>query len=221
MSDLLRQHFDDLEEIVLLPAWRVVQRRARRRRTRLSLLALVVTALVATAAVAATGGWWFSKDDDAVTARTQIRFHGRTWTVGLTVADGRWFCATVVPAGTSTGACVVAPFLKLQIARGQQSRSPVKIALGPPVAALGFAADGGEIWFGPAATDIARINITDDVGHVFRTGTVPPPPGLGTAFRFWVLPLESSSARTIAAYDAAGALVTRQRAGPARRLRTR
>src|SRR6185312_7982599 len=56
---------------------------------------------------------------------------------------------------------------------------------GPAVYGNSFTSNGGEIWFGIARPDIARVDLTDQHGRDFSTPTVQPPHKYRSAFRFW------------------------------------
>ena len=195
MTDVLTERFAALADLNDDSDWLEVRRRARRRRTGVAVPAAIAAALalLAAAAVAAGNGWLFTSHDRQVTAETHVAFRGQTWRVTLTTRSGSWLsrvCVRVSRPGGST------------ISTGCGASSPT--ALRPPFGARHVDVAGGQIWAGATAPFIRRIVITDAAGRPHSTRTIGAPRGTKTPFHYWVVALDSSTGRSIVAYDSKG-----------------
>ena len=198
MTDQLAERLSALADLNDDSDWLEVRRRAKRSRARTAVLAVLaaVVALFAAAAVAAGNGWLFSSHDRQVTAVTHVAYQGQTWRVSLSTRSRlTGVCIRLVPSGGRT----------LAVGCTATSRRP----LAPPFGARHVDVAGGQIWAGTTVGFARRIAITDANGQVHTTPTIPATRGTRTPFRYWVLPLDHSTARSITAYDARGRAITR------------
>lgn len=199
MTDMLQERFAALADASDDSDWLDVRRRSRRGKRRYAgAVVAAAAAAVAAAALAGGTGWLFSSHDRAVTARTHVSLHGRTWAVSITTAGGRRLLRVCVrvsrPGGpTLSGGCT-----------WTRSRR-----LGPPFGARHFDVEGGQIWVGAAVGFTRRISITDVNGRVHSTPAIDAPRGTKTPFRYWALAI-AAPARAITAYGAAGRAISRR-----------
>lgn len=178
--------------------WSDVRRRARSARLRVAVPAAAVAAGVVTAAaLAATGGWVFSSSARQVTARTDVTVAGRTWHVSYS-ASTRIRAVFCLRASTSGSA----PRSKCT------EMGPGSPRLGPPLGGMELAVPGGQIWAGATVGFTRRVAITDAAGHVHTAQAVRPPKGTKTPFRYWVIALGASPARSISSYGSNGRTIT-------------
>ncbi|HEY3962726.1 MAG TPA: hypothetical protein VGL84_09380 [Gaiellaceae bacterium] len=206
MTDVLAERFAAFVNTTDDGDWLDVQRRARRSRRRFLVSAvLVATAVCATAAFAANS-WLFPRTPDSVTAITHVQFHNASWRIYLTVTPDRAFCATLTrgDARRTPGGCNIWVKPIPLIVRSTNSFH-IQLAT-PPFDGLRHVDGRGELWYGVAQGNVARISITDANGHVTSTETVSAPK---TTRRFWALPLPSSHAMFLSGYDASGRLIRR------------
>jgi len=178
--------------------WRDVRRRVRRTRARIAVpVAAALAAVVAATAIAAAGGWVFSSNNRQVTARTEVVVAGRTWQVSYS-ASARLhavFCLRASSPGTA--------------ARSKCAEmGPGSPRLGPPLGGMELAVPGGRIWAGATVGFTRRVSITDAAGHMHAAEAVRPPKGTKTPFRYWVIALGSSPARSITSYGSNGRKIT-------------
>jgi hypothetical protein len=193
MTDVLFRRFDALADPADGADWADVRRRARPRRRYAVLLLATAAAAVAAAALAAGNGWLFTSADRQVTAVTHVSFQGQTWRVSLTSRSRHWLsrlCVRLEHPGART------------ISHGCGSSS-LRV-LGPPFGARRVDLAGGQIWVGTTLGAITRISIVDAAGHAHTTQPAAAPRGTKTPFRYWVIALDGTTARTIVATTAAG-----------------
>lgn len=196
MNDVLAERFAALADVHDDSDWLDVRRRARRR-VRFAIPAtLVAAAVVAAGAFAATGGWVFSAHDRQVTARTDVVVAGRTWHVSYTTGTRlrARFCVRATSSGTTRAAC--------------SEMGPGSPRLGPPLGGMKLSVPGGQIWAGATVGFTRRVAITDAAGAVHSAQAVRAPKGTKTPFRYWVVPLGSSPARSITSYGSNGRKIT-------------
>lgn len=206
MSDVFVERFDALADWTDDSDWLEVQRRAKRTRRRLVVPAAFVAAAVCAAAAFAANSWLFPRTPDSITAITHVQFHGTNWRVFLTVTPDRAFCATLTRtnARRQPGGCNV--WVKpVPLIVGTPNTFRIELET-PPFDGLRHIDGRGELWYGVAQANVARITITDLNGRVTSTATVAAPK---TKRRFWALPLPSSHAMFISGYDANGHLIRR------------
>ncbi len=205
MTDVLAERFSALADATDDSDWLEVRRRARRgRRSALPTAALAAAALVAATAVAAGGGWLFTGHRNGATATRTISFHGTTYTLTVdTFADGALCMSLGKLHGPRLAHPCVVPVL---------SDSPLKRALTTwlPVGHLVAEVRGGEVAFGAARPDIARVAVTNAAGKTFTTPTSAGPASLKPRLRFWAMAFPGR-ARRLTAFNAAGKVVVRTR----------
>lgn len=197
MTDMLFERFAALAEDGN-DDWSDVRRRARQRRARVAApVTLAVAALVTAGAFAATGGWIFSSSDRQVTARTDVVVAGRTWQVSYSASTRLHavFCLRVSSSGAATRSRCT-------------EMGPGSPRLGPPLGGMKLAVPGGQIWAGATVGFTRRVAITDAAGHVHTAQAVRPPKGTKTPFRYWVIALGASPARSITSYGSNGRKIT-------------
>ena len=215
MTDVLDERFAALTDRTDDGDWLDVRRRARQPHHRRLLLATVaaLAGIAAVTALAASGGWIFSRSGTQVTGVTHVSFHGHTWTVSVSTGGGSRFCwhgeFTCFPfcaklTGPRTESTCDHSLMPLP---GKPGKAPLVVRRPLPFSAVRLRDGAGELWFGEARTDVARIVLSAGDGHAFTAQTVPAPARLQTRTRFWALPLPASHARTIAAYSASGVLL--------------
>ena len=85
---------------------------------------------------------------------------------------------------------------------------PGSARLGPPLGGMSLAVPGGRIWAGATVGFTRRVTITDAAGHVHTAQAVRPPKGTKTPFRYWVIALGASPARSITSYGSNGRKIT-------------
>lgn len=178
MTDVLHERFAALADSTDDSDWLDVRRRARGRRRWVVPYVAASAAVVAAAAVAASGGWIFSTNGPRLTAVTHVSLHGTTWRVELTR-----LCLRV---------------------SGTASAHDCGRRLGPPFGAQHVDVAGGQIWAGETVGFTRRISITDAAGTAHTATAVKAPRGTKTPFRYWVIALDGTTAKSIAAYDARG-----------------
>jgi hypothetical protein len=193
MTDVLLERFAALADTHDDGDWLDVRRRARRWRRLAVPAAVVAAAAVAAAAVAATGGWLFTSHDRQVTAVTHVALHGQTWRVAITTGGRLRVCVRLSHPGSLT----------VSAGCGGSATRP----LPPPFGARSFDVAGGQIWVGTTIGSTRRIAITDASGHVHTGVTTRAPRGAKTPFRYWAIALDSSTARSIAAFDPRGRVI--------------
>lgn len=206
MTNALVERFAALADTTDDGDWLDVQRRSRRSRRRFVVPAVLVAAAVLAAAALAADSWLFPRTPDSVTAITHVQFHGASWRIYLTVTPDRAFCATLTRGATrrQPGGCNVWVQPIPLVVRSSNTFT-IKLTT-PPVDGLRHVDGRGELWYGVAQANVARISITDTKGHVTSTETVVAPK---TTRRFWALPLPSSHAMFISGYTASGGLIKR------------
>lgn len=196
MTDVLAERFAALADLHDDSDWLDVRRRARGR-TRIVLpIAAVVAAVAAASAIAASGGWVFSAHDRQITAQRDVTVAGRTWHVSYTTSARlrARFCARVESKGTSRSRCA--------------EMGPGSPRLGPPLGGMKLTVPGGAIWAGATVGFTRRIAITDAAGRTYTAQAVRAPKGTKTPFRYWVIALGSSPARSITSYGSNGRKLT-------------
>ena len=198
MSDVLAERFAALADAHDDSDWLDVRRRARRRRARVVLpLAAAVAAAAAASAFAASGGWIFSSSDRQVTARTDVVVGGRTWHVSYAASTRMRavFCLRASSSGlASRSRCV--------------EMGPGSPRIGPPWGGMKLAVPGGAIWAGATVGFTRRIAITDSSDSVHTAQAVRPPKGTKMPFRYWIVTLGTSPARSITSYGSNGRKIT-------------
>lgn len=203
----------ELEELIapLLQGHANRKRRTAVRRSSGISVALLAAAALGAAALAATNSWIFRDEYGGSTGKTAVLFHGRAYTVQTYVsADGRRFFI-----GLDRGKRPLADALGSSFIRAPGVPDDPALPNPPPpsgqaVYGNSFASMGGEIWFGIARPEIARVVVTDQFGRVFSTDTVRPPREFRSVFRFWVVALPASHATTFTAYDDDGNAIQRK-----------
>jgi hypothetical protein len=165
--------------------------------------ALLTAAALGAAALAASNSWIFKSDHGYAIGKTNVVFHGAIYTVQtLVTGDGRSFNIGLnqgaEPLVDSVGhSWIRAPGVEAD----PELPNPPRRPSGQAVYGNTFTSGGGEIWFGIARPDIARVDLTDQHGHDFSTATVRPPQKYRSVFRFWVIAVPASHATTFTAYD--------------------
>jgi hypothetical protein len=191
VTDLLAERFAALTGPAAEADWLDVRRRARPARTPAAIaLAAVFCAGVAAATVAAANGWLFASHARQVTAVTHVTFRGEEWRVSITTGGRLRVCVRLSRPG------------RLTMAAGCGTSPPRPIVL--PLGARHVDVDGGQIWVGSTLGFTRRIAITDTAGRVHTTRPVAAPRGAKTPFRFWVVPIDSGKATSIAVSDRRG-----------------
>jgi hypothetical protein len=197
MTDLLAERFAAVADPRDDPDWLDVRRRARPTRARLTIpVAAAVAAVAVAGALAAGGGWIFSSSPRQVVAHTDVVVAGRSWRVSYSTSTRLHavFCLRVSSGGASHSKC------------GEMG--PGSRRLGPPLGGMDVAVPGGRIWAGATVGFTRRVAITDAAGHVHTALAVRPPKGTKTPFRYWVIALGRSPARSITSYGASGRTIT-------------
>lgn len=195
-------------EALIAPLLRGHQNRRRRKAVRRSVgmsAALLAAAALGAVALAATSSWIFKDEYGGSTGKTAVFFHGDAYTVQTYIsADGRRFFIGLDrgkrPLADSLGSSLIhAP----GVPNDPSLPNPPRPS-GQAVVGNSFKSMGGEIWFGIARPEIARVAVTDQHGRVFSADTVRPPRKFRSVFRFWVVALPASHATTFTAYDSDG-----------------
>lgn len=198
MNDVVAERFAALADLSNESDWQDVHRRARRMRVRVAVpVAVAAATVVAAGAFAASSGWIFSSNDRQVTARTDVVVAGRTWQVSYSASTRLHavFCLRASSRGTRTRSeCT--------------EMGPGSPRLGPPLGGMKLTVPGGRIWAGATVGFTRRVAITDAAGHVHRAQAVRPPKGTKTPFRYWVIALGTSPARSITSYGSNGRTIT-------------
>jgi len=197
MTDVLAERFAALADTNDDSDWLDVRRRARRRARIVVPVAAALAAVAAASAFAASGGWVFSTHARHVTARTDVVVAGRTWHVSYAASTRLHavFCLRASAANETTRSRCA-------------EMGPGSPRLGPPLGGMKLAVPGGQIWAGATVGFTRRVAITDAAGHTYEARAVRPPKGTKTPFRYWVIALGSSPARTITSYGANGRKIT-------------
>jgi hypothetical protein len=221
MIDPLAERFFPLEDFSDDSDWLDVRRRARRGKPIVVIVVVAVAVVLAAAALAATNSWLFDAEHGRTTGETTVSLHGHTYAIELQLwRDGRYFGLHLFGDRAHTHE-LIAAYGGSILAAPNAPAVPLIPRLKPTGQAMfgmSYRVDGGEIWFGDARPEVAKIVVLDTRGHAAETATVAPPRAFKTAFRFWALALPSSYGRTIVAYDAHGALVDRRLLFPARTM---
>lgn len=209
MSDILADRFLAITDLADDGDWLEVKRRAAhpvRRRWVVGGTAAVAVVLAAVA-VAATNGWIFKRAPYAEpTFAKTFAFQGASWSiVGALDGNGALSCFDVGRTEAvlaARGRCRV--FLVTPPGGSPFSRSG-------PLTMLRWPHRGGEIWFGETRSTVARVEITDSRGRTVAAPTVAAPtlPYPTAHYRLWLIPLPSSLAVSVAAYDRRGKLLYR------------
>lgn len=199
------------------------RRRQRSRRVTVALAMLAVVVMGATGAIAATGGnrWLFdSYGKEGATGKAVVSLDGRTFVVEASIFGGGRLVSLdlvrdgrVVAQGFGGSMLAVPGMPELMLPRPPPPE-------GPPLGAVAYQAEGGQIWFGDARPQVATVAVTDGQSRSVLTRTVAPG-GAKVAFRIWAVALPGGSAETIAGYDSSDRLIARRWAyglGPALRL---
>ena len=198
MNDVVSERFTALADLSDGVDWHDVRRRARRGRARVVVpVAAGVAAAVAAGTFAASSGWIFSSSDRQVTARANVVVAGRTWQVSYSASTRAHavFCLRASsPRTAARSRCA--------------EMGPGSPRLGPPLGGLRLAVPGGQIWAGATVGFTRRVAITDAAGHVHTARAVRPPKGVKTPFRYWVIALGASPARSITSYGSNGRTIT-------------
>lgn len=190
-------------------------RRRRRRRKRVAVATIFASAAVlATAALASRSSWvFFHSSDSGTEARTEVVFHGRTYTVDAEVSsDGRMSAILLFAARDLSRPLAAGSGSSILQAPGVPPLPllPHPTPTGHTAFGNSYADSGGQIWFGDARPNITRIILTDGQGEQFSTDTVMPP-RTRSAFRFWAVALPASHAAWITSYNRSGRVVERRR----------
>jgi hypothetical protein len=185
MTDLLAERFALLADTTDDSDWLDVRRRARRaRRFALPVAALVAAALVGATALAAGGGWLFKGRGGEVTATRTLFFRGTTYRLTVNKLAGDLVCTHLDDSQgrrLATGCGV--PVLGEKPAYHRPHVPPIPLSFA--TSNFGVAVPGGEIWFGAARSNVARVTLRNAAGRMLATGTTAAPPSLKTKLRFW------------------------------------
>jgi hypothetical protein len=197
MNDAFAERFDALADRTDDFDWLDVRRRARGRTRFVLPTAAAVAAIAAASAFAATSGWVFSSNSRQVTAQRDVAVAGRTWDVSYSASTRLHavFCLRATSPGAATRSRCV-------------EMGPGEPRIGPPLDGLKLSVPGGAIWAGALVGFTRRVAITDAAGHVHTALAVRPPRGTKTPFRWWLITLGASPARSITSYGSNGRHIT-------------
>ena len=185
---------------------------AERRRVRPLVVALAVLVVVAVAVVPAIAvkGWWFlgqgsPKPVTDVAVVTTLRAGDAIWKLTAYVSESNGLCVGLTPeqpgpsGGESCGSGVVGePNLS-------RAKAPVRHYVG-----YAELRSGGDLLFGPAASDVASVEAELAGGRVVETPTVEAPPTLHTSLRFYAVALPPETmVQALVARDESGAILER------------
>src|SRR4029079_11838088 len=203
-------------EALLAPLLKGHANRKRRNAMRRSVgvaAALLTAAALGAAALAASNSWIFKSDHGYASGKKNVVFHGATYTVQTEVTgDGRSFNVGLNQGPELLVESVGHSWLRAPgVEPDPELPNPPRRPSGQAVYGNSFASGGGEIWFGVARPEIARVDLTDQHGHDFSTATVRPPQRYRSVFRFWVIAVPASHATTFTAYDYDGNAIQRGR----------
>jgi hypothetical protein len=186
------------------------RRTAIRRSVAVSATLLTAAALGA-AALAATSSWIFSGEQGGAIGKTTVALQGVTYSVQTYVSpDGRKFNIGLNHGKRPLVDSVGSSWLRAPgLAPDPELPNPPPPA-GQAVYGNSYTSNGGEIWFGIARPDIARVAVTDQHGRTFSTDTVRPPQKYRSVFRFWAVAVPAAHATTFTAYDYDGNAIERK-----------
>ena len=192
-------------EALVSPLLRGHANRQRRRAVRRSAgiaAALVTAAALGAAALAASNSWIFKDEQGWASGKTTVLFHGVTYNVETYVSsDGRSFNIGLSRGMQSLVDSVGKSWIRAPGVAADPDLPNPPTPAGPAMYGNSFTSKGGEIWFGIARPDIARVVVTDRGGRDFASDTVRPPQKFRSVVRFWVVALPASHAKTVTAYD--------------------
>ena len=222
MTDPLAERFLATADDTYDADWFDVRRRTRRRRP-IVLIVFIAAAILAAAAVASTSGWQFGVQYGHATGEASVLMDGTKYTVWVqqTGGDGRFFLMRLydTPSRDPNDALTTIAGSTLLHTPGLPDNPliPRQYPHGPAAFGMQWAVGDGEIWFGDARPEVARIVITDTHGNTFATDTVAAPKYVKSAFRYWTLALPSTYAKTITAYTGDGTVIDQRPLYPSRR----